>query len=253
MQMVPSFSFSGKPVQVKQLAMARGDQIYVMRPLLSVEGVYEHHGIDCGDGTIIHYHKGDDAVITRTTMEAFARGTPVYTKQQPLAFIPDIVIQRAESRLGERQYNLLTNNCEHFANWCKTGKNESQQLINYGLDLSQIRSLDSRRMIEEAAQGGDPVTAMQLLNHAQSNISVAQSTLQDQYNRAQQDMTTWERVATLALKQNREDLARAALERKVQAKKQAEAAKNQLAELVGIQTTLDRNSLQIKQRLTPVS
>jgi hypothetical protein len=232
--------------------MARGDQIYVMRPLLSVEGVYEHHGIDCGDGTVIHYHKGDDAVVTRTTMEGFARGTSVYTKQQPLAFIPDIVVQRAESRLGERQYNLLTNNCEHFANWCKTGRNESQQLINYGLDLSQIRSLDSRRMIEEAAQGGDPTTAMQLLQHAQSNISVAQSTLKNQYNQAQQDMTTWERVAKLALKQNREDLARAALERKVQAKKQAEAARSQLAELVGIQTTLDRNSQQIKQRLTAI-
>ncbi|WP_088891507.1 lecithin retinol acyltransferase family protein [Leptolyngbya ohadii] len=233
--------------------MTRGDQIYVMRPLMSVEGVYEHHGIDCGDGTVIHYHKGDDAVITRTTMEAFARGNPVYVKDQPLAFIPDVVIERAEGRLGERQYNLLTNNCEHFANWCKTGRNESQQLVNYGLDLSQIRSLDSRRMIEEAAQGGDPIAAMQLLTHAQNNVSVAQTTLQDQYNRAQQDMMTWERVAKLALKKNREDLARAALERKVQAKKQAETAKNQMAELIGIQTTLDRNSQQIKQRISVTS
>ena len=232
--------------------MARGDQIYVMRPLMSVEGVYEHHGIDCGDGTVIHYHKGNDAVITRTTMEAFARGTPVYVKQQPIAFIPDVVIERAESRLGERQYNLLTNNCEHFANWCKTGRNESGQLTNYGLDLSQLQSLD-RRLIDEAAQGGDAVTAMQLLGNAFDNVSIAQSQLQAQYNQAKLEMNTWDRVARAALKQGREDLARAALERKVNLKKQAENAKQQMAQLIGIQQTLDRNSELLKQRVTVVS
>ena len=30
------------------------------------------------------------------------------------------VLERAMSRLGERKYNLLANNCEHFATWCKT-------------------------------------------------------------------------------------------------------------------------------------
>ncbi len=30
--------------------MARGDQVYVYREFFSLDGVYEHHGIDCGDG-----------------------------------------------------------------------------------------------------------------------------------------------------------------------------------------------------------
>ena len=34
--------------------MAKGDQIYVMRELLGIPSIYEHHGIDCGDGTVIH-------------------------------------------------------------------------------------------------------------------------------------------------------------------------------------------------------
>ncbi|ASC72369.1 hypothetical protein XM38_033260 [Halomicronema hongdechloris C2206] len=29
--------------------MVRGDQIYVMRQLAGLPGVYEHHGIDCDD------------------------------------------------------------------------------------------------------------------------------------------------------------------------------------------------------------
>ena len=31
------------------------------------------------------------------------------------------VLERARSRLGERAYNVVTNNCEHLATWCKTG------------------------------------------------------------------------------------------------------------------------------------
>jgi hypothetical protein len=35
---------------------------------------------------------------------------------------------RARSRLGEDKYNLIFNNCEHFAVWCKTGISESSQV-----------------------------------------------------------------------------------------------------------------------------
>lgn len=43
-------------------------------------------------------------------------------------FDPETVISRAESKLGEREYNAFTNNCEHFALWCKTGVSFSEQI-----------------------------------------------------------------------------------------------------------------------------
>ena len=43
-------------------------------------------------------------------------------------FSPEETVARAYSRLGERNYNLLTNNCEHFAIWCKTNISESWQV-----------------------------------------------------------------------------------------------------------------------------
>lgn len=43
-------------------------------------------------------------------------------------YSPDETIQRARSRLGEAKYNLVTNNCEHFAIWCKTGISQSHQV-----------------------------------------------------------------------------------------------------------------------------
>jgi hypothetical protein len=37
-------------------------------------------------------------------------------------------VLRARSRLGERRYDLLNNNCEHFCNWCLLGESRSQQI-----------------------------------------------------------------------------------------------------------------------------
>jgi len=38
------------------------------------------------------------------------------------------VVRRARSRLGERCYDLLKNNCEHFCNWCQLGEARSEQI-----------------------------------------------------------------------------------------------------------------------------
>ncbi len=48
-------------------------------------------------------------------------------------------VKRAESRLGERSYNIATNNCEHFAIWCKTGVSESTQVENFLQMIREIR------------------------------------------------------------------------------------------------------------------
>ena len=43
-------------------------------------------------------------------------------------YTPEETVARAKSRLGETSYSILTNNCEHFAFWCKTGVSESMQI-----------------------------------------------------------------------------------------------------------------------------
>ena len=41
------------------------------------------------------------------------------------------VVKRARSRLGENEYHLFYNNCEHFAMWCKTGISSSEQVEDF--------------------------------------------------------------------------------------------------------------------------
>lgn len=225
--------------------MARGEQVYAIREIMGLP--YEHHGIDCGDGTVIHYRKVGEAEVARTSLESFALGSPVYIKSQPVSFMPDGVIRRAESRLGERQYDLFFNNCEHFATWCTTGQNRSPQLANFGLRLDQLKLPEVSRLAQKAVQDEPPAAALKLFREALENIAIATRTLLPQYNQACTDANTWRRVAQRALQKNREDLARAALFRKVKAEKKADLLKDQLGQLSDIQLTLEQNQVRSQE------
>lgn len=110
--------------------MAKGDHITVKR----MGGLYSHHGIDVGDGTVIHY-SGElfnirNAEVCRIPMEEFCKGEEAVVVQYPPEKVRTVkeVIKTAKSFLGERKYSILLRNCEHFAVGCKTGQWKSRQV-----------------------------------------------------------------------------------------------------------------------------
>jgi len=109
--------------------MGAGDHLKVPRQ----HGLFLHHGIDLGDGTVAHYLEGRE--ILRSPLEIFSRGEKPTVVSHKTSSEKSVTLRRALSRIGEQRYNLLFNNCEHFANWCKTGLHRSFQLedlINKG-------------------------------------------------------------------------------------------------------------------------
>ena len=102
--------------------MAAADHLEVPRQ----HGLFNHHGIDLGDGTVAHYLEGRE--ILRSPLEEFSRGQPLRVISHPGASPVGVTLRRAMGRLGEQDYNLLFNNCEHFATWCKTGRHHSGQI-----------------------------------------------------------------------------------------------------------------------------
>jgi len=229
--------------------MARGDQIYAYRNFLKSQGVYEHHGIDCGNGTVIHYRKPSE-VIERTSLNIFARGSKIYVREysEGFCFIPDLVIERAESRLGENKYNLLFNNCEHFATWCKTGISNSQQIKNFIPTIDKINTYNLYEPLNQALKQVDPNNAEQMLNEALANIKVVWDQIQPQYNEALKEMNIWHKVAMEAVQRNRDDLARAALERKLNYKQRATKLEKQLEQLAIMTENIIRNNQNIKHK-----
>ena len=127
----PLRNFLGELVEDWQLE--KGDHVFAKR------GIYTHHGIYAGEGIIIHYNSrefGDYASVYETTVEEFkkwpslidiiAETTILYRFNKtlsPLRYSPDKVVERARSKIGEAEYNLIFNNCEHFARWCRCDKN----------------------------------------------------------------------------------------------------------------------------------
>lgn len=102
--------------------MAAADHLQVPRQ----HGLFNHHGIDLGDGTVAHYLEGRE--ILRSTVADFSQNQPVTVIAYRNASADGVTLRRAISRIGEQNYNLLFNNCEHFAIWCKTGRHRSGQI-----------------------------------------------------------------------------------------------------------------------------
>jgi hypothetical protein len=224
--------------------MAWGDQIYVFRELANLGGMYKHHGIDFGDGTVVHYRKPSE-IIERTSFDTFSRGHQVYVREYPVGFcfIPQVVIERAESRLGEHKYNLLFNNCEHFATWCKTGISDSKQVREFIPIITKLNTNNLHEPLKQALQDSEPKNAKDFLNQALEDIRVVWNQIQPQYRQAMEEVKTWQKVAEEALKKNREDLAREALKRKINYQRKAGELEEKLEHLATMTETLLRNNL----------
>ena len=102
--------------------MAAADHLSVPRQ----HGLFLHHGIDLGDGSVAHYLEGRE--ILRSPLDEFKRGLDISIVDHDYPSPIGVTLRRAMSRIGEQRYNLLFNNCEHFASWCKTGRHQSGQV-----------------------------------------------------------------------------------------------------------------------------
>ncbi|MFN3189929.1 MAG: lecithin retinol acyltransferase family protein [Aureliella sp.] len=133
--------------------MARGEHIYIQTHLNGLP--FQHHGIDMGDGTVIHLAPESGArvaladnsaefTVRRDSIEDFCRGQKSVVKEHRDARKPEAVCRAAESRLGESGYHLLENNCEHFATACATGRHESHQIEMGEATLSAIASMGTK-------------------------------------------------------------------------------------------------------------
>lgn len=94
---------------------------------------YEHHGIYVGNDRVVHYAGFASSVnrgpVEEVTLECFTAGHSLSIRATPSArYAGDEAVRRARSRLGENDYRLLTNNCEHFCAWCLIGESRSEQV-----------------------------------------------------------------------------------------------------------------------------
>jgi hypothetical protein len=94
---------------------------------------YTHHGIYVGGGKVVQYgglswglRRGP---VEEVPLSQFSQGRPVWLRLVGTHwFDRHEVVRRARLRLGEDRYSVLTNNCEHFCEWCVRGEHRSYQV-----------------------------------------------------------------------------------------------------------------------------
>lgn len=103
--------------------------------LVSPRKFYVHHGIYLGNGKVAHYSGWSGSLragpIEVTDLKCFANGRSAWVYEDQTAFSSDEIVVRACSRIGESQYKIFSNNCEHFCNWCISGNSHSAQVAEF--------------------------------------------------------------------------------------------------------------------------
>lgn len=127
---------------------SKGDHIRVNR------GIYSHHGIYVNDDEVIHFTgTEDDSIldwsknkVIKTGIDYFLRGGRLEVKEYTEDELSDLypvehIVIYARACLGDRGYNLIFNNCEHFANVCTLGRFRSKQVENIFLGILRSREM----------------------------------------------------------------------------------------------------------------
>ena len=120
-----------------------GDVVKVTHTLYSHYGIY----VEEPDGPRVIHYTGENGpqdingIVRETPISVFLNGETEYSvcyldpKKYKTIYSGKKTVERAKKKLGKRGYNLLLNNCEHFAVWCKTGEKKSSQVRDLFWDV----------------------------------------------------------------------------------------------------------------------
>ncbi|MBQ4631384.1 MAG: lecithin retinol acyltransferase family protein [Clostridia bacterium] len=98
---------------------------------------YYHYGIYVDENTVVEFGMPDngdtppdDIAVMIADVQSFSNGEFVETlecegDEKKRRRRPRDIVETALSHVGEKGYNILNNNCEHFANQCYFGEKRS--------------------------------------------------------------------------------------------------------------------------------
>lgn len=114
---------------------------------------FYHHGIYIGDDEVVQFGLPSDVYsdaskirVMRSPLKDFC-GTASFfevycysKKEKKLKRADDDIVKTALSKVGEGNYNIINNNCEHFASFCVFGKSSSPQIDQIYSDVAKFLS-----------------------------------------------------------------------------------------------------------------
>lgn len=120
---------------IRNYNLRQADAIVLRKKIL---GMVDHYAIFVGyRGSnpifVANYKDGVQEVSKREMQNVLQTLQPTAIERfKGSEYERTLAIKRAMSRVGERAYNYVANNCEHFKNWVHSGKNRSEQVDKVG-------------------------------------------------------------------------------------------------------------------------
>jgi Lecithin retinol acyltransferase len=113
------------------------DALALGTELIVDELAYRHHGTYLGEGGRIRHPHG---LIETVPLRSFVGKRRLHAGRRPAELLHgDASVRRARSRLGERRYAIVSNNCERFCSWCQVGESRSKQVDRLLLRIRAVR------------------------------------------------------------------------------------------------------------------
>ena len=124
-------------------ALRRSDRLLVAEEepplgshLVTPRRGFSHHGIYVGRGNVVHHKSAVGGLwrgpVEEVSLARFSLGRAIWIRvHSSPRFSGAEVARRALFRAGEDRYRLLTNNCEHFCEWCVEDEQRSFQSSNF--------------------------------------------------------------------------------------------------------------------------
>lgn len=116
---------------------------------------YYHHGIyinpteviEFGSEVVLSLSETRDITVDKTTLKDFLQDGYLEVREYSLAEkikknSNKKVVQKAISKIGEKGYDFLKNNCEHFSNDCVFNQKYSEQIDNLKRKLVETKWLN---------------------------------------------------------------------------------------------------------------
>jgi hypothetical protein len=137
------------------------DELPLGAHLTSPRRGYLHHGVYAGNGRVIHYGGFNRLFVSRpveeVSLEEFTLGRGLAVKPWVAPkYLGQEVVERARSRIGENRYRLLSNNCEHFTEWCVGGRSRSRQVEEL---TARVKSGLARLAVNRSGGGSNALPA----------------------------------------------------------------------------------------------
>jgi hypothetical protein len=157
----------------------RGDRLLVENEepplgshLVTPRRGFAHHGIYVGRGNVVHYRsvvrRFCRGPVEEVSLAGFAQKRAIWVRSHSAPRFDGIEVRRrARSRLGEDRYRLLSNNCEHFCEWCLRDEQRSLQverLLALPRRLARVcREVLARMLAEDDRVSGQPIYVLRPL------------------------------------------------------------------------------------------